>query len=181
VNLCVNSEPLPAEPGLRRLITTALGALLGNGRVVAESLSLPGLPILALDGDGNPVLISFDPEDGGQAILSGLGALEALTANGAFWLPLCPALADLENLDTLRLLVLVATPPPGARQLVARDQRVRVHTMRAVRVNGETALMTEVLSDPETPTAVPEKPSASRFRFGDVALDSTEKAFFEHL
>lgn len=181
MNLCVNSEPLPIGPALRRLITSSLGVLLGNGRVVAESLALPGSPILALDREGAPVLICFAVEDDAQAVLNGLGALEALTAHGAFWLPLCPDLAGLENLDALHLLVLVSSPPPGARQLVMRDGRVRMHTMRAVRVNGEAALMTEVLSTQPRLEPGPEPTSASRFRFGDVALDSTEKAFFEQL
>ncbi|MBI5137412.1 MAG: hypothetical protein HZA24_08790 [Nitrospirae bacterium] len=175
----VHGEPLPAGDALRQAVMGALDSLVPGARVLAPALALPGEPLFALAGDGAPVLVSFDREDGTRAVLNGVGALDALCAHGAFWASLCPQLAGVD-MGRLWLQVLVPDEAAMLGRLALRGRTLRVHHMRALRINGALALLAEPLGGPEAALngRMREAAPLSPFRSGIVTLSAEEDAFF---
>jgi hypothetical protein len=175
----VHAEPLPAGAALRQAVIGALDGLAAGARVLAPTLALPGEPLLALSGDGAPLLVSFDREDGARALLNGVGALDALCAHGAFWAALCPPLAGVD-MGRLWLQVLVPDGAATLERLALRGRTLRVHHMRALRINGALALLAEPLAGAVAPASgrVREGVPPSPFRSGIVTLSAEEDAFF---
>jgi hypothetical protein len=180
--LNVQSATLPEGPALRALVLASLEPVLGSATVLDESLPLEGAPALVLDGEGRATLVSFDPEDGGRALLSGLSALEAVASAGGWLAGHYPALAAPEALEGLQLLALGPTAPAGLGR-TGTPPRLRVGTFRAVQVGEETGLLVDLVAHrprrPEGPAPGPGRQQP--FRTGLVTLSAEEEAFFDRV
>lgn len=180
--LQVQAVPLPDGPALRALVLASLEPVLGPCAVLDEALPLEGAPALVLDGEGNTTLVSFDPEDGGRALLSGLAALEAVASAGGWLAGQYPALAAAEALEGLQLLALGPTAPRGLGH-TGTPPRLRVGAFRAVRVGEETGLLIDLVADrPRRPNGPATAPGHLQpFRTGLVTLTTEEAAFFDRV
>lgn len=178
----IQSEPIPGGAELRKLVADALGSVLGAARVVAPELPLPGGPVLAVDGEGEPVLVSFDAGDAETALVNGLSAMEALCAKGGLALCMCGGMPASARPEALRLMVLAPEVPSGVALVAEGRSRVSIYTFSALRINGELSLLVEPWAAPAaTAPASGGADPVHPFRTGMVDLSKEEEAFFEGL
>jgi len=139
---------------LRGLVVRALEAFLGPCSLLDSELPYPGGPIMALDARSRVTLVSFEPEDGAQALLTGLAAWHEMHANQLWLARLYPELPRSAADQALRLVVLMPAPLPGATLLAGSEDGLSVFTFRVLAVNGEAALLVEPVGEPHE-TAAP--------------------------
>ncbi|MFQ5509292.1 MAG: hypothetical protein ACE5FN_08140 [Leptospirillia bacterium] len=184
MSLEIHAEPLPAGSALRSLVIDRIPSIVPDGRVVVSELPLPGAPVLALDGEGVPVVVAFDA-DGGKALTEGLSATEKVQENAAWLVALCPGIPDGCPFDRVRLMVLSPKPPAGARHLVLGMANLFIATIRAVRIGRDLGLLVEPWQPEEAPLEGPSRKACTErthiFRTGQITLTEEEEAFFKSL
>ncbi len=180
--LHIRPEPMPSKPALRALIVASLDAFLGPTTVLDPELACTGHPVLALDAAHRLTLVSFDPGDGIQALLSGLSAWHETRA-GSLWLKrLYPELHQLDGSPAPRLIVLMPELPPGISLIASDECGLEIFCFRVLAVDGQPALLVEPAT--ESPPA-PEVGAAPRHSQPvpnvDSELTEEETAFLESI
>ena len=134
--------------------------------------------MLVVDAMDAVAVISFDAEDGGRALLGGLAAVEHVSRHHAWLARSCTHLPEGTRLTDPRVLVFAPTVPPGVSHLLAGNDRLALHTIKAVRANGELGLLVEPW---QTAPANGRASSGFRpvFRTGESVLSEDEARFFE--
>lgn len=151
--LDIRCEPTPSKAALRDLIVASLDSFLASATVLDAELSCSGSPILAFEAASGLTLISFDPEDGIEALLTGLSAWQE-TCAGTPWLKrLYPQLGKIEGPLSPRLVVLMPTLPPGIDLITSDPNRLQIFCFRVLLVNGQAALLIEPANQAPTPAA----------------------------
>lgn len=204
----ISHAPLPRDR-LATLIGESLEALLGKRhRVLDPSPPWAESAIFALDGKNRPVLVQYDPDDGGHALLTGLATLDKLERE-IHWLTRSYAeFSKGRPLVQPDLITVSPTPPAGAIRLCRESAWLRCFTFLPLRVNGEIGLLLEAVGpdtqvradraagapsgalidkipDPEEP--VTEPPATLATSVSDAAapieasLSGEEEEFFKHL
>lgn len=138
---------------LRQLILSSLETLFSSFQILDLEAPLPGEPILLLNRDKSLVILSFDLNDNGQALLNGLRASEKLFQEADLFKRLYPALkqqtSDLRESTTLCLLAPANTTDELGLGFV--NEKISAYTFQGIEVNGETFLMIEPVRLIETP------------------------------
>ena len=179
---------------LPTLLCDSLATLLGqNCRVLDASPPWADSAIFALDGNERPVLVQYDVEDSGRALLAGFSTLDKLERE-LHWLARSYSEFSTGRPLILPDLVIVSpTPPPGAARLCGEDPWLRCFTFRALRVNGEIGLLLEPVTQESQPpkTEAPPRPEeqavvdtmtqASDRLIDNMVLSDEEEEFFKHL
>ncbi len=146
---------------LRTLLIDAADELVGPGSSVLEPM-LPwdGHPILLVDAECRPVLVSFDRDNSQAALLSGLRASDQLTLALPWVNQVYAALKQQQQPP--RLIVVSAEPPPGNRAVLTDSQTITLLTCRVLRVNEDTGVLLEQVDREPRPaevaTATPRQP-----------------------
>jgi hypothetical protein len=204
----ISDAPLPRDR-LPALISESLETLLGKRyRVLDPSPPWAESAIFALDGKNRPVLVQYDPDDGGNALLTGLATLDKLERQIHWLTRSYPEFSKGRPLVQPDLVTVSPTPPAGAIRLCRESAWLRCFTFRPLRVDDEIGLLLEPvgpdtqaqadraagtsnrkLNDktpgPETP--VTEPPTAVETPVSDPAspieagLSGEEEEFFKHL
>ncbi|MDH4229748.1 MAG: hypothetical protein OEW11_08415 [Nitrospirota bacterium] len=201
----IQAEPLPPEDELRPLIAQSLAGVLGVSRVLVAELPLPGpsgvspamshasvsnvsarmlAPMLALDAEGLPVVVSFDLGDGSAALIGGASAHAALTGRGAWLARLCPSIPTDTPLESMRVLVLAPHIGEGLPLLISGNENLALATMAALRVGGELSLMLTPWQSSLAhgfPQGIRDGHLSTHFRTGTITLSDAEEAFFRSL
>jgi hypothetical protein len=163
-----------APKQLRNLVTDNLVTLLGDGaRPWKEMAGLGDHCLLATDAADELTLISFHPEEPGQALLAGLSWMDQLRSDVA-------ALFLRDYRKPSRLLVLTPGTLPGAETL-RQCGEVQSRSFQILSVNDELGLFLE-----PTTARAPEKPAFSfqpdarstKSEAKEPALSSEEEEFF---
>jgi len=147
MKLCIEtSEPCDREE-LRTLLIDAAEQLLGSGSTLLEAkLPWDGNPILFVDADGHPVLISFDPEQSQSALLNGLQTSEQLSS-ALLWVN--QVYEALENRQLpVRLIIVSRDYPPGSQAILSGCPQLALYRYRTLSINGETGIWLEQLNNP---------------------------------
>lgn len=177
---------------LHELIIQSLDKLLGpDYELIAPQLPFDGNYILAIDKYNKPAMISYDNNDGGNALLSGITAVEKLSSSRALFYRLYPRLSEITYsnndaliLENIRLIILAPQPTPGAHYLTRLLPNVSVFTYHALQINNDIGLLIEPtpqkingskLSNTSTSIPTPE------FRAGRVNLNKEEELFFQEI
>lgn len=146
------------EETLRALLIDAAGELAGAGTGLLEpKLPWDGHPILLVDADRHPVLISFDMHNSPAALLNGLQASDRLAAALPWVNQVYPALEQRQKPP--RLIVVAAEPPPGNQAVLRESPALTLYTCRILRANEDTGLLLAraALPNPQADrTAVPD-------------------------
>ncbi len=197
MKLCIEtSEPCDREE-LRTLLIDAAEQLLGGGGTLLEAkLPWDGNPILFVDADSRPVLISFDPEQSQSALLNGLQTSEQLSSALPWVNQVYEALGNRQL--PVRLVVVSRDYPPGSQAILSSCPQLAIYRYRTLNINGETGLWLEQLDNPAegssttgtTPLAVPDgrpatthNPEPQQADTGNELppLSDEESAFFQQL
>ena len=198
MKLCIETAETCDGEELRTLIIDAADQLLGTGSTLLEAkLPWDGNPVLLADAEGQPVLISFDPEHSQAALLNGLKTSEQL-ANALPWVnQVYEALGNRQL--PVRLIVVSQSYPPGSETILSNCPQLALYRYRTLSINGETGLWLEQLdslpasaptaSTPHqaTPEAVPvaetTEPEPAALTTGNELppLSEEETAFFQQL
>ncbi|MDT8386458.1 MAG: hypothetical protein RQ736_03015 [Thiogranum sp.] len=200
MKLSIHREARCSPEQLRVLLIDAAEQLAGRGaRVLEAKLPWEGHPLLLVDAELHPVVVSFDSEHSEAALLNGLMAVEKLSSALAWVNQVYEALQHREQPP--RLVVVSAQLPPGSSAILARCASLRLFQFKALRVNGETGLWLEPLGDQNdaerpanaapVPGSVPEAPRAASISHVSPAdqpaedtlpaLSSEETAYFQQL
>ncbi len=138
----IRPAPAPSKQVLRDLVAGSLEAIIGPCSLINPELPCTGGPILALDAHRRATLISFEPDDGAQALLNGLAAWHETQAGDLWVRRLYPELSRSGPGENTHLVVLIPAPLPGAA-LLANTDNLSVFTFRVFTVNNEAALLVE--------------------------------------
>jgi hypothetical protein len=136
----------PADPeDLRALLLEVTEELSGPGATVLETrMNCEGNPILMKDAGLHPVVVSFDLENGEQALIRGLQAVELLTT-ALPWLN--QVYADLqEEHRSVKLVVVSRKPVPGSAAILATCPALQLYLFRLLHIDDEPRLWLECLS-----------------------------------
>ncbi|MHB8455020.1 MAG: hypothetical protein ACYDDO_10070 [Acidiferrobacterales bacterium] len=163
----IRSVPAPSKQVLRDLVAGSLEAIIGPCSVINPELPCTGGPILALDAQRRATLISFEPDDGAQALLNGLAAWHETQAGDRWVRHLYPELSRSASGGTARLVVLIPAPLPGAA-LLANTDDLSVFTFRVFTVNNEAALLVE-------PTGIPHRAISSYSNADAIPAESGDE------
>lgn len=199
MKLCIETAETRDGEELRTLIIDAAEQLLGTGSTLLEAkLPWDGNPVLLANAEGQPVLISFDPEHSQAALLNGLKTSEQL-ANALPWVnQVYEALGNRQL--PVRLIVVSQSYPPGSETILSNCPQLALYRYRTLSINGETGLWLEQLDGPPasapiastphqaTPEAVPvaettTEPESAVLTTGNELppLSEEETAFFQQL
>lgn len=176
----LTAEPLPTGDELRQQVVSGIGSLLGDGKVLLSRLPLPGSPILAQDGQGLPVVVSFESGDGHRAIFDGVAALESVATRREWLIGLCPTIPEAARFESLRLVVLTPEMPTGWPRLALASDRLTFFTMQAIGVDGTVRILFTPWHG-HTQAKGLDGGSSLRlapFRAQEVELNAEEAAFF---
>ena len=130
---------------LRCLLLDASEDLSGPGsRILESGMTGAGSPILILDADHHPVVVSFDLENGEKALIEGLRAIELINTAHPW---LSQVYADLqEGQQPAKLIVVSRNPVPGSATILAACPGLRLYIFKLLRINDETALWLDCIS-----------------------------------
>jgi hypothetical protein len=204
----ISDTPLPRDR-LPALISESLEALLGKRyRVLDPSPPWAESAIFALDGKNRPVLVQYDPDDGGHALLAGLATLDKLERQIHWLTRSYSEFSKGRPLVQPDLVTVSPTPPAGAIRLCRESAWLRCFTFRPLRVDDEIGLLLEpvgpdALDRPDRAvgtsnrelndrTPGPEAPVAESAAVAgttasdpaspiEAGLSGEEEEFFEHL
>ncbi|MFQ5471196.1 MAG: hypothetical protein ACE5EH_13010 [Gammaproteobacteria bacterium] len=188
----IQTIPLSSNEILQELITQSLEELLGQSfNVISNNLPYTGNHILAMDSCNRPTLISYDNRDGGQALLSGLAAMDGLTNDRAWLYKVYPSLFNDNpnstlNINDIQLNLLSPTAPPGAVYLSKQIKNLNVYLFNCFLLNGEYGLLIEPyqidsnLGDQYVELRhSDESVEISPFRSGELTLTPEEETYFQ--
>ena len=180
MTLHIRPEPMPSKAALRGLIVASLDAFLGPVTVLDAELACTGHPILALDVAHRPTLVSFDPADGNQALLSGLSAWHETRAASPWLKRLYPELHQLDGSPAPRLIVLMPELPPGISLVTSDEGGLQIFCFRVLAVDGQPALLIEPATGSSPAPEVDKAPRHSQpVPNVDSELTDEEAAFLE--
>lgn len=188
MSLDIRATTLNSTDILHELVYQSLDKIIGTPHtVIARELPVkPGHFILATDGQGQTILISFDISDGGRALLAGLEALQQLSENRAWLYKLYPALFDESarhkralRIDELLLAVVAPKLPPGHHYLRRAMHQLRLFTFRPLSISNEAGLYIE--SYPNITAEQTPQDDHNRFRSGLAELNTGEEDYFNSL
>jgi hypothetical protein len=192
MKLSIHSAATGDREELRTLLIDVADQLAeSNCRILESKLPWDGQPMLLADSELHPVLVSFDPEQGQSALLSGLQGAEQL----AIALPwVNQVYEELQKQQKPPRLVIVSKEvPAGAETILSSCPSLRFFTYRLLSVNGETGILLEPVA---RPAPVPARPAhvdvAGQTRLkpaqmppspvtGLPSLSEEEAAFFQQL
>jgi hypothetical protein len=188
MSINISNTRLSSDDILNELIFQSLDRILGEScHVISRDLPFTGgRSILALDNRKRPALIVFDRQDGGQALLTGLQALESIDTHRAWLLRLYPELVNNEHHalrpEDIQLYILAPTLPPGIPFLKHGFSQLHSLTFQALLINGETGLLIKPAADtiiqpPAKEKTTPREP----FRTGITAMEKSEDDYFRNL
>ncbi|MHB8345702.1 MAG: hypothetical protein ACYDHM_00705 [Acidiferrobacterales bacterium] len=180
MTLHIHPGPIPSKAALRNLVASSLDAFLGPASVLDVELACTGCPILALDASRRLTLVSFDPEDGIQALLSGLTAWHETRAGQPWLKRLYPELRPPDASLVPRLIVLMPELPPGIGLIAQKEGDLQIFCFRVLAVDGQTALLVEpVTESPAAPATGPAPQSAQPVSAITAEITEEETAFLE--
>lgn len=145
MKLTIQSAEATGREELRTLLIDDAEMLAGEGaRVLEPRLPWKGYPILLVDKQLHPVLVSFDTESAQAALLNGLQAAEQLSSA----LPWVNQVYDklLDQQRPLQLIVVSRETPAGANAILADCPHLHLFRYTALHVNGETGLWLEAVN-----------------------------------
>jgi hypothetical protein len=181
----IKTAQAPSLGLTRKLILESLGPHVGVDEIIDPELPLNGSPILALDTEGHPLIISFDTDDGAEALLMGLNAWDELQSSKPWLARLYPTLTTESISHYLRLMVLSPDLPPGARCLTEHPSFITFYTFRVLRLNTETVILIEPQAITQTDDRHSEMSSTIPKSLADeceaLGLDEEETAFFNNI
>lgn len=135
---------------LRALLIDAADTLAGSGSSLLEAtLPWDGHPILLADADAHPVLVSFDLDDNGAALLGGLQASDRL-AMALPWLNQVYEALQQQHRPP-RLIVVTREPSPGTRAALAGNGSLELFTCQVLRINEDLGVLLEKQCRTPTP------------------------------
>ncbi len=133
---------------VRALVMASLESYSGISRVLDPELPCPGSPLLALDEEARPLIVSFDPSDGNEALLLGLQAWDELHRNRRWLARLHPELGEDLVTSGLRMMILTRETPAGVGSLSQNFPFITFCTFRILRLNGKTGVIIDELTAP---------------------------------
>ena len=148
-SLNIDTITLTSNDILQELVYQSLDRIIGGlHHVIARDLPVNGHHVLATDKQRRPVLVTFDPADGGRAFLSAMSALEHLQGNRAWLFRLYPSLFEQNQstphairLEDMRLILVAPEAPPGSILLRKMIPQLDIMTYQAISINGEIGLL----------------------------------------
>ena len=146
MTLRIHGEAGCSPEQLRALLLDEVEQLAGGGsRVLEPKLPWEGHPILLVDAELHPVVVSFDVEQGQTALINGLAAVEKLSAALA-WVN--QVYESLQQRQQPPMLVVISPQyPPGTSAILSACPGLRLLQFRIMRVNSETGLWLEALTE----------------------------------
>jgi len=142
MKLCIKTADVVDREVLRTLLIDALDELTGDkSQILEPRLPWDGQPILVVNAEHHPVLISFDPVNGQSALLNGLQATEQI-ATALPWINQVYAALDKQQRPP-RLVVISHDAPPGAAALLAGCPGLKLFSYKVLRINEDTGLLLE--------------------------------------
>lgn len=147
MKLSIHSAATGDREELRALLIDAADQLAeSNCRILEAKLPWDGQPILLVDSELHPVLVSFDTGPGQSALLNGLQGAEQL----AIALPWVNQVYDdlQKQQKAPRLVVVSREAPPGAETILSSCPDLRCFTYRILNVNGEAGIWLEPIARP---------------------------------
>jgi len=144
MRLHIQTTPICSEEELRTLLIDAADELAGaNSQVLEAKLPWDGYPILLVDAQNHPVLVSFDTDNSQTALFNGLRATEQL-AVALPWVN--QVYEDLRHQQKApRLVVVGREPPPGTAAVLGGCPRLTLFTYKVLRINDDTGVWLECL------------------------------------
>lgn len=124
---------------LRVLLIDAADEFAGDNHQVLEAkLPWDGHPALLADAQGQPVLVSFDPDNSQAALINGLAAVEQLSAALPWINQVYNALLDQQRPP--RLVVVSRDAPPGTEAILASCPNLGLYAYKVLKINTDTGL-----------------------------------------
>jgi hypothetical protein len=177
MKLKIRESALSGHEELRTLLLDAANELAGeNSKILEASLPWDGAPLLLVDSNHQPVLVSFEVENSRAALLNGLMAIEQLSA-ALPWLNRIHAHLEQKQLPP-RLVIVSPEPPPGASIVLTACHDFALFTYSALNVNGDTGLWLKPV-EPPAQAALPPLPvsAAPAVRTDAVGLSEHSQLF----
>ena len=189
MTLDIQSLNQVSDEVLHDLIMQNLAKVIGtNHEVIALKLPFEGNHILAISEGRKPVIVTYDKDDGGSALLSGIAALEKLTTGRKLIYSLYPRLAeisksdaDLLSMEGTRLIILAPQVIAGAEYLTRLLPNVTLCTFQALKVNDEIGLLIEPANPKDDDKFSIKQPEEHppEFRTGRTNMTEEEELFFQ--
>ena len=192
-SLNIDAVSLTSSDILQELIFQSMERIIGGPHtIITRDLPVSGHHVLATDSVQQPVLVTFDPGDGGRAFLAAMSALEHIKNNRGWLFRLYPSLFNQANpqhhalrVEDMRVILVVPEPPPGSSLLCKLIPQLHIFTFQAISINGDIGLL---LTDDDTQdrsdTDQADQQHAeglAPFRRGHYQLNSREEAYFNAL
>jgi hypothetical protein len=192
MNIQIRSATLTSDEQLHALIVQSLDRLLGSDyELIAAKLPLVGNHILTLDADHKPVVISYNHNDGGHALLSGIGVVEKLVVSRDLLCQLYPRLSEVSasgehilTSENIRLMILTPESIPGTQFLTDVLSNISVYTYQQLQIDDDIGLLIEPAAQPANtmkPSETPAPVTFPEFRIGRVNLNEEEERFFQEI
>ena len=191
-SLNIDAVTLTSNDILQELVYQSLDRITGGlHHVISRDLPVNGHHVLAMDKHRRPILITFDPADGGRAFLSAMSALEHLQENRGWLFRLYPALFEQNNsmpqairIEDMRLILVSPEPPPGSKLLRNMIPQLAIMTFQAISINGEIGLLLSDETHSHSNDAVhddEQNEDLPPFRQGHYMLNNKEEEYFDAL
>ena len=182
VALQITHEPLPSREVLRLLISQSLQTIADKPMLLDVDMPCAGNPLIAVDSNKAPIVISFDQDEPEKALVMGLAARDDITSNRALIHRLYPVLTEDSILNNLHLVIMSPGTPPGITGLARSDSLLSAYTIRALRVNNELGLLVDLVAGTETRRQPTAKPAVQAVRArNNMSLTADESAYFAGL
>lgn len=184
MNALLKSSTCPDKETLRIHIIGALDGIELIERIVDPVLPWQGEPILAMDSQHRPLILSFDTHDTGRALVNGLRAMEQAWLHHPLLSRVHPELFDHQAWGHLQLLLILPEPLPSI-PLFANNREILLYTFQCLTVDGDLAILIEPQEKTESvflarPPIVSEAPKTPP-TLQKTELDTEEKRFFQSL
>ena len=182
MTLQIIHEPLPSREVLRLLISQSLQTIADKPMLLDADMPCAGNPLIVVDSNKAPIVISFDQNEPEKALIMGLAARDDITSNRALINRLYPVLTEDSILNNLHLVIMSPGAPPGITGLVKSDSRLSACILRAVRVNNELGLLVDLVAGTGTRRLPTAKPLVQAVRTkNNMSLTADESAYFASL
>ena len=146
---------------LRTLLIDAADELAGEHYHLLEAkLPWDGHPMLLDDSLGNPVLVSFEPENSQAALVNGLVATEQLAAALPWINQVYEPLRQQQRPP--KLVIVSPEPPAGSKAILSACPNLSLFSYRVLDINGNTGLWLEKTSSSPPATTLSRQHSETR-------------------
>ena len=191
-SLNIDAVTLTSNDILQELVYQSLDRIIGGQHhVITRDLPVSGHHVLATDKHHRPVLVTFDPADGGRAFLSAMSALEHLQGNRGWLFRLYPSLFEQHGgmphavrIEDMHLILVAPEAPPGSMLLRKMIPQLEILTFQAISINGEIGLLLSAESQHHTDDTVAnddQPEDLPPFRQGHHILNNREEEYFAAL